>query len=131
MSDIPLLGSLKFMPLLEEEAPPLPSLNGSWSTSCSLFDFEAALEDEAAVLLLFPSMLNKGSGSEVAAGWNELKKSSPPKSISSFFAFNYLTCPPSYLRANEIPPEGMADVVTAAAGFLPSCMVPTFFGCCS
>ena len=77
-----------------EAAPPKPI--GPLSTSCNLFDFFCG----------WPREPNMFSGS-AAAGWNELKKSSPPKSMSSFFAFRgcpWLFC----LRANEIPPEGTA-----------------------
>ena len=90
-----------------------PSLNGSLSTSYSLFDFLAGT-------LAAPKKFT--SGSAAATGWNELKKSSPPKSISSFFAFKDLTAPLVYFLANDIPPDGATAVAAFAAGFLPSCI---------
>ena len=66
---------------------------------------------------------NRSTGSYVAfAGWNELKKSSPPKSMSNFFALRgYLTfC----FLANEIPPPGAAAGACIAGCFLPSYMLP-------
>lgn len=102
------------------ELPP-PSLKGSLSISYSLFDllgFDAAAAG-------WPRPPNNGSGSAAAAGWKELKKSSPPKSMSSFLALSDLTCPFSYLRANEMPPAGIVD--TAAGCFLPSYILPLAF----
>lgn len=67
-----------------------PSLNGSLSISYSLF------APAIVFYLLFPlpappppMLPNMSTGSYVAfAGWNELKKSSPPKSMSNFFALS-------------------------------------------
>ena len=61
-----------------------PSLNGSLSNSYNL------LEGLLVPLILEPST-GKTGYSYWAAGWNELKKSSPPKSMSSFLAFSCLT----------------------------------------
>ena len=71
-----------------------------------------------------PILANMSTGSYVDfAGWNELKKSSPPKSMSNFFALRgYFTfC----FLANEIPPPGAAAGACIAGGcFLPSYMLP-------
>lgn len=56
-----------------------------------------------------------------AAGWKELKKSAPPKSMSIFLAPSDFTCPLSYFLAKLIPPEGAASDVY---NFFPSCMLP-------
>ena len=101
-----------------------PSLNGSLSISYSL------LAPAIVLFLLFvpapppPRLPNSGSGSYVAlAGWNELKKSSPPKSMSSFFALSFLLT--SCFLANEMPPPGAAAAAYIAGGcFLPSYMLP-------
>ena len=73
-----------------------------------------------------PRLPNSGSGSYIAfAGWKELKKSSPPKSMSSFLALRGLTLFTSCFLANEIPPPGAAAAAYIAGGcFLPSCMLP-------
>ena len=70
-----------------------------------------------------PILANMSTGSYVDfAGWNELKKSSPPKSMSNFFALSaWLTfC----FLANEMPPPGAAAAGCIAGGyFLPSYML--------
>ena len=64
-----------------------PSLKGSLSISYSLLDFLGAAAAGPP-----PSDAKIGFCScWAAAGWNELKKSSPPKSMSNFFAFSDLT----------------------------------------
>ena len=119
-----LLGSTPPNGLEESDELPAaegPNLNGSLSISCNLFDFfGAALE-----LLCDPNAPNRGwSGSYAAAGWKELKKSSPPKSMSSFLAPSCLTWPLSCFLAKVMPPVGLAEAACIGLIFFPNCMLP-------
>lgn len=69
-----------------------------------------------------PYPLPKMFVSSFWAGWKELKKSSPPKSISSFFALSDLTAPLSYLRAKVIPPPLEVWTYCKLLIFFPNCM---------